>query len=158
MSTQKEVNPDKIFLEDVLVLNTNIDASEDFYDEPKDYNDFGLSLIYQFAYNLEDEKIRVRLYITLDANFDNTEDVWLKTEYNIEFHFFTKDLNEYAENDNGEMNVDENFAATLLSIAYSTARGIVLERSRGTIFGPAVLPVVNPYEVLQGNSEEDESS
>lgn len=39
--------------------------------------------------------------------------------------------------------------ATLLGIAFSTARGIIFERTRGTFFDGVILPVVDPFKVLE---------
>lgn len=150
MSKQISVDANKIHLEEITVFKTNIDASDGFLENDEEYEDFELTLEYQFGYNLEDEKTRVRLFITLDGTFSDNTDVWLKTEYGIEFHFYTENLNDYAKSKGENLNVNEDFAAVLLGMAYSTARGIVLERTRGTIFGAAILPVVNPYEVLKG--------
>jgi hypothetical protein len=44
--------------------------------------------------------------------------------------------------------IDGRLAATVLGIAYSTARGIVVERTQGTFFNGAILPVINPSSLL----------
>ena len=56
----------------------------------------------------------------------------------------------------GRLAVPEGFDVTLASIAYSTTRGILLERLATTPFRDYVLPVVNPQELIhnEGKSEE----
>lgn len=46
------------------------------------------------------------------------------------------------------MQIDAALGATLLGTAYSTARGIIFERTRGTYFDGVILPVIDPFKVL----------
>jgi len=39
-------------------------------------------------------------------------------------------------------------AATLLGIAYSTSRGIIVEKTQNTFLGGIILPCIDPYKVL----------
>jgi len=51
--------------------------------------------------------------------------------------------------------VDPNLAATLTSIAYSTARGMIWARTAGTPLEGFGLPIINPMKLLVESSQAD---
>lgn len=52
------------------------------------------------------------------------------------------------------MQVDIGLAASLVGLAYSTARGIILERTSGTILNGIIIPVIDPMKLLKGQSSD----
>jgi len=55
------------------------------------------------------------------------------------------------QDESGKTYIDKNIGGTLLGIAYSTARGIVLERTQGSYLGGVVLPVIDPIVAIKDN-------
>ena len=62
-----------------------------------------------------------------------------------------RDFISYEENKE-DYTIDSQLGATIAGISYSTARGIVLERTNGTYFNGVILPVLNPRELLEEDS------
>jgi hypothetical protein len=67
----------------------------------------------------------------------------------IEFRFVVENFEDFVKvEEKDEIRIDAALAATLLAMAYSTARGIVFERTRGTFFDGVILPVIDPFNTL----------
>lgn len=153
MSVQSKVIADKIQILNLITVKGNIDAAND-----ADLNAVaGYTFTYTVnrAYNIE-EKI-MALMLTVDINANNSEDVALNItgSYTHEFVFRVDNLEELTRNgkdENGDESIqfEEGLVATLLSIAYSTIRGIIFTRTQGTSLGTVILPVINPL-LLIGN-------
>jgi len=111
---------------------------------------FNMGVEQELAHNIEDRLTRIRLYFQLiGLEKESGEAIGLEAEYGIEFHFKVDNFSDFVKDKDGEVLVDRHIAATLLGIAYSTARGILLERLQGTLFGSVLIPVVSPYQVLE---------
>lgn len=54
----------------------------------------------------------------------------------------------YKLNENGAPIFSAILIATLLNIAFSTARGVLYERFSNTIFIKALLPIISPQKML----------
>jgi hypothetical protein len=64
-------------------------------------------------------------------------------------NFTIEDLNNHLIIEKGKVKtVSNNLAITLLSIGYSTLRGIVLTKSCGIVESGIVLPIVEPKTLL----------
>lgn len=50
--------------------------------------------------------------------------------------------------------MDSILGTTLMGIVYSTARGIILERTQGTFFNGVILPVINPNKLIKPKSKQ----
>jgi len=59
------------------------------------------------------------------------------------------DLDDFKQGvQNGNPVIDGQLVATVMGILYSTARGIILERTRGTFFDGVILPVISPKDLV----------
>jgi hypothetical protein len=153
MSKKKpRIIPEKIHLVSTQIFKANLDTAESFLEAPQKLSRFNFGVAKEIAYHLEQNMTRYRLYFTLEAHDDNDEPLGVTVEYGIEFHFKVENLNDFAkELPDGSMQLDAAMGATLLGIAFSTARGIIFERTRGTFFDGVILPVVDPFKVLEAD-------
>ncbi len=156
MSPKKaSIIPEKIHLFSINIFKANLDTSDEFLDNPRKVKAFEFGLANELAHNYEKGRARYRLFFTLDGHDAKRKPLGVKVEYGIEFHFQVDNFRDFArEKESGEVEIDVTLGATLLSMAYSTARGIVYERTRGTFFDGVVLPVIDPYKALLEKKEE----
>jgi len=98
------------------------------------------------AFNLEKNLAKVDLEIeifTLDD--ESEEDNGAGGKFKFEILFEIENLVELAvEAEDETIEVEPLLDMTLTGLSYSTARGVILTRSLGTILEGVVLPIVNP--------------
>ena len=99
--------------------------------------------------------MRFRLFIRLDGQNEKEEVMDLRGEYHIEFVYQVENLDEFMEENEAETEgfvVSDELGATIAGISYSTARGIILDRTHATYFNGVILPVLNPRDLLANES------
>ncbi len=141
--------PEKIHIISINIIKANLDTSDRFLEKPKKAERFEFGIKQEMGHNYEENKSRCRIYFKLEARDSSGKPIGLNVDYGIEFHFHVENLKDFfIQDDNETMKMDASLATTLLAMAYSTARGIVFERTRGTFFDGIVLPVIDPYKAL----------
>jgi len=142
------IAPEKIHLFRIKVFQSNLETSEAFLEAPEEIEGFEFEIRHEVAHNFDESLARYRLFFALIAIDDEKAELGLRAEYGIEFHFKVDNFNDFLYNKKGDVIIDANLGTTLMAIAYSTARGIVLERMQGTYFEGAILPIIDPHQVL----------
>jgi hypothetical protein len=143
------INPERIHLITVNIIKAHLDTSETFLENPRKIEAFEFGVARDIAHNFQEGRSRYRLFFTLNALDPNETPLGVEIEYGIEFHFYVENFKDFTrQSEEGVMQVDAALGATLLGMAYSTARGIVFERTRGTFFEGVILPVIDPFELL----------
>ncbi len=149
-----EIIPEKIQIVSINIIKANLDTTDEFLENQIKPDFFKFGLAQEIAYNFEESRSRCRLFLTLEACDSDDKPIGLKVEYGIEFHFHVDNLQEFViETADGEPQLEASIGATLLGMAYSTARGIVFERTRGTLFSGVLLPVIDPFKALMDNDK-----
>lgn len=147
----------KIVAEDIQILSINIfkaqlNTTEEFLNQPVSSDNFRFGIKQELAHNADVERSRCRLYFSLEGTDDNENPIGVTVDYAIEFHFHIKNFKNFLlEDKKGNVKMNKTFAATLIAMAYSTARGIIFERTRGTFFEGVLLPIIDPFKVLEEN-------
>ena len=111
---------------------------------------YDFNVIPEIKYNLAENLILVALQGTVKIK-QTSEKV---LEINVAFIFAAKDLNSFIlQNEKGIWDFkdkkDEGLIITLLSISLSTLRGIIYEKTRGTIMDSVVMPVMDPSTFIK---------
>lgn len=151
MSTIKKaiVVPEKIHLVTMNIFKANLETTDDYLENPHKDASFKFGFTRNIAHNLEQGRSRFRLFFSLEAQDQEEKPLGARIEYGIEFHFLVDNFQDFIRSSKKEeVEIDASLAATLLGMAYSTARGIVFERTRGTFFDGVILPVIDPYRAL----------
>lgn len=111
-----------------------------------------------FDYNVTTEQdidikkcvIRVRIGVVVQAVLKGGTERELAGEIHTETVFHLKQLPKLMEvREGGEEILPAPIGGTVVGLAYSTTRGILLSLGAGTIISRAFLPVVNPIVLLQ---------
>lgn len=147
--SKPQVQPEKIHLIGLRILKSHFETDLNNHNQ-FEVSHFGVGLKSESGFSLEESGVQLRLYIKI-RGFDadqNAIDVF--GEYLIEFHFTVENLTDFVTvntEDEGFL-VDSMIGATLAGIAYSTSRGIILDRTQSTDFKGVILPVINPQQLL----------
>lgn len=96
------------------------------------------------------EKIRFRSHIRIDAlqkHKKANHDIYLDTHVEVIFSFGVSNI-KLIKLDNGLQSIDSKLHLELVSIAYSTIRGLISGYTKGTLFHNAYLPIYDTIKLL----------
>jgi len=126
----------------------NIDLSNDTIEGKFNIN---------YRWNLEKNLFAVIFdfaYLSVDKESKGTECLKLS----VMTEFMVDNLKSvFTVRSNRDFDIDESLEITLVSLTISTARGILFEKSKGTLFSNFVLPLINPGEVVLSRKFRDEN-
>jgi len=140
----------------ISLFKKSIEAPEDHLDglETQSQN-YSFSFAQKNAFNHEDGAIRVRLYIILEAEDENHKKTGVVGDFGIEFQFSIDNMNKYvSEEKDGKKYYTSLLGTTIMAIAYSTSRGIILQETQGTLLSLSgvILPIIDPKKLLVQDS------
>lgn len=135
--------PDNIRLFHIDVVSTYIN------DNTIDENlNFEFSVAHNTRHNLNDERVKIELFINLLSHQE------IGVKFHINFHYNIKDLdNHYKLNENETPIFSGQFIATLIGISFSTARGLIFQQLQETNFKGMILPIVSPLKMLESQKK-----
>ncbi|OMP81225.1 hypothetical protein [[Flexibacter] sp. ATCC 35208] len=109
------------------------------------YN-FKIDSQYQKEYKI----VRLFLEISIQGLDDADQFNGISAGYTHEFVFHVDNLEELVEFDEEKKIVvaDGDLGITLAGIAYSTARGIIFDKTQGTLLKGLILPIISPNQLL----------
>lgn len=151
MSTPK-INPDKIHLTTVQMFQGGLTTTPEFRQSVHS-GEFlvDIQVGYTPFLNLTENGIAIQLELHLNGirkDNGNKEPVGIRAEYVYLFYYKVDNLSQFISAENA---VSGDLTTTLVSMSYSTLRGIVLERTTGTPLGGVILPVINPALFAKDN-------
>ncbi len=147
--SQKLVIPEKIHCRAIQLVDFSIQASDAYRDNPVKHDRLTFSIAKSIAHVPKENKARYRLYFLIEALDVQDQKVGLDASIGIEFHFEIENLTENILEADGQLQINANLAATLLGMAYSTSRGIILEKTQNTFLSGVILPCIDPYAILK---------
>lgn len=150
---KKPVDPEKIIIENINVKKGYINSDTETLEKPITL--FDLKFNVDHGVDINNKAARFVLTISMTGVDEETQKpLSVSGEYSIEFLFTVENLEDYVIR--GEtITLDANLGVTLLSIAYSTARGIIATRTMGTVLNGIILPVIDPKKFFIENVKDD---
>lgn len=150
MSAKKEgkLVPEKINIVNTQIVKCNIDSPFDFSLENIEGHSFDLD--FELAFNLDDSMVKADF--VLNASTKSKEEVENEAvgAFHFVYVFHVENLQELAiPDENKEISLHGGLGNALASITYSTSRGILLARLKGTGLENFVLPVIDPNSLLK---------
>jgi len=149
MSNEKIIDPEKIHLINIKTIKGNINADSDV--------DVNLISGHEFSFELgtgvneNDNVIGINLLVNIEAKDSADKILPVSGSYTHEIIFIVDNLKYFLvpdESDPKHYKVDGGLGSTIVSIAYSTIRGIIFTRTQGTSLGSVILPVINPKKLM----------
>ena len=151
MNSERKIEPEKIHILNIRTIKGNIDGDTD--------NVTDAIFEYRFSFevgtgiNVPDRVFGINLVVNIAAMDSKEQPLNISGSYTHEIIFRVDNLDDFVEttDDNGTLSykTDAMMATTLLSIAYSTIRGIIFTRTQGTSLGTVILPVVDPKALME---------
>ena len=142
------IDASKISIISIRLLNGNIASTAEAI---QGHVPFGCEtqLVAKNGVNVQNKEFISLLTVNLIAVDSNHEQVGITGEYTLEVRLKVENLTDYIipiEN-NPAVVIDQSLTGTLMSIVYSTSRGIIFMRTLGTVLEGVILPVVNPLQI-----------
>lgn len=152
-----KINPEAIHLLKVSVFKSLIERQEEFLNQPFiEPENYSFSFAQKTAFNHEEKMVRIQLFILLKAQGEYAASLGIQGEFGIEFNYKIDNLDALStKGEDGKLHYAVSLGATLMSISYSTARGIILQQTQGSIISLSgvILPVINPTDLLNASLE-----
>ncbi|MCZ8286907.1 MAG: hypothetical protein O9353_15755 [Bacteroidia bacterium] len=145
------IDPYKIHLQSVKVISGSLKIDPEV-DQSKIVE---FKTGYEVSHGIAPETNSVRFIFTVkfEAINEQRETIPVSAEYTMEFIFMVDNLDSFIEVKQERINFDTNMAATLVGILYSTARGIILSRTQGSLMDGVILPVMSPKDLLVSDTK-----
>ena len=134
--TTIKVNTDDLVLFDIN-SESNISIQEELL------ADNSLKIGHNIAHNIEEGKIKVELSIKIEN--ENKIDF---ASFEISCFFLIENSSNYLIEIEDQKNFHIQLLITLISISYSTARGIIYQKLQDTDFNNIILPIVSPIKLI----------
>lgn len=138
----------------------NIDVSEFFLSNPKnkfstkESNLVGYDFSANIAYNLELDHLIMSIGVR--AKINETDEFIMNSI--ISFVYHVKNLSDSIKTDGKTKSIENKILELFLSISISTTRGIIFEKTRGSILQAEIIPIVNPQHLLTNFQKSMESN
>lgn len=143
--------PEKINIVKTAIVKCHIDSPIDFVPEKAKGHDF--SLDFGLSFNLEDKLVKADLKVELATKSEGKNEEEARGSFHFVYIFQVENLEELAVPDkNYRIGMNEGLGKALASIAYSTSRGILFTRLKGTSLENFVLPVIESDKLLNLSS------
>lgn len=149
MSNERIIDPEKIHLVNIKTIKGNIDAASDIDVHAITGHEFSFEL--GTGVNADDNVIGINLVVNIKAKDSTDKLLPINGSYTHEVIFIVDNLKDFlVPDESGSQNykIDGGLGSTIVSIAYSTIRGIIFTRTQGTSLGSVMLPVINPKKLM----------
>lgn len=146
------IQTDKIALTNIVLLKCGVNSTDTYQMQPAPPEKIVMELGTIPTFDLENRKCRFRLHIKLEGQDNTGQNIGLNAEFLIDFFFTIDNLSDFIIQQKEGTQVHAILGSTLLGISFSTTRGIVLERTKGTPLAGFILPVINPSQALYDSS------
>ena len=147
------VDPSKITLNCINILKSSISSEESFCNNPIIIKQSRVGIHQSSKFDFVNKFVSIKLNIVLNAENDEKQLVDVNGEFCIEFVIRVDNLEEFLEQgEKGSFLINGELGASLMGIVYSTARGIILEKTVNTPLNGVILPVINPATLLTNNT------
>lgn len=144
---KSKIIPEKIHIARINVIQCHISTGENYLNNPVKWDNISVGIKKEDGFNFDKKSCRFRLFFKFTAVQNNNE-LDLTAEIGIEFHFVIDNFEDFVSQEGDQPVISLDLGATLLSIAFSTSRGIIVEKTQNTYFKGIILPVVNPVALL----------
>lgn len=147
MSNEIIIDPEKIHLINIKTSKGNIDSDADIDIDIIKGHEFSFEL--STGVNADDNVIGINLLVNIEAKDTADKILPVRGSYTHEIIFIVDNLKDFLIlNETDEYKIDGSLGSTIVSIAYSTIRGIIFTRTQGTSLGSVILPVINPKKLM----------
>lgn len=143
------IDPDAIIIRDISTLKKSLEKLFTFEEGEEFINgQTEISADHSSGFIIEKNLVRMELHITLNGYLDEGRPFTFCCQYSFGFLFELEDIENYYTNESNQVVFDLNIGTTLLSLAYSTARGLIYSDSENAFKKGIIMPIINPKTFL----------
>ncbi len=149
MSAEKtgKLIPEKIHIVNTQIVKCAIECPFDFSLEEVLLHNSDLK--FELGFNLEDDMVKADFELTVSTQSSEQVETEATGTFHFVYIFQVENLKELAIPDqNKEIILHGGLGNALASITYSTSRGVLFARLKGTGLENFVLPVIDPNTLL----------
>lgn len=145
------IDPSKIKINCINIYKTNIFAEDSYLTNPQEVKNTRVGLSQESRFDFANKFVAVKLNVILEAINNDQEIMGVTGEFGIEFILNIDNLDLFLEQNSSDnsIKVSGELGATIMGIIYSTARGIILEKTQNSYLRGIILPVINPADLLK---------
>lgn len=150
MSAEKQGSlvPEKINIVNTQIVKCNIDCPFDFSLDNVQGHDYNLD--FDMAFNLDDGLVKADFELKVTTKSKEEVETEATGDFHFVYIFHVENLQELAVPDeNKEIALHGGLGNALASITYSTSRGMLFARLKGTGLENFMLPVIDPNSLLK---------
>ncbi|TVR89989.1 MAG: hypothetical protein EA411_01140 [Saprospirales bacterium] len=147
--------PRDINLVEVSAINSNLYSSDSYLENRVRPTSLEIKVEKNLGFSPEEELAKCLLNFEISGLDKSNEPLGINFQIGIEFFFKVNELTKYAIKEGTKTQISAELGSSILAIAYSTSRGIVLERTNNTFFNGIILPVINVAEFLREDPKEN---
>ncbi|MFH1212749.1 MAG: hypothetical protein V1681_01550 [Candidatus Neomarinimicrobiota bacterium] len=148
LHTPKEKKPIEFRLKDVELIECSFRKPKE---EIKESHNFGFS----FGFGAKFDEVSGVIIIQNDINVFHSPDQKIEIgKVTSETIFYIANFNDFISAKK-KIAFPHDFIIMLMSISYSTLRGIIIERSAGTLPEPVILPIINLNEIIKPDKKKN---
>ena len=145
---QRKLVPEKVSIVNTQILKCNIDCPFDFSLDNVQGHKYNLE--FDMAFNLKDSLIKANIELKVSTKSNEQVENEATGDFHFIYIFHVENLLELAIPDkNNEIALHGGLGNALASISYSTSRGILFARLKGTGLENFMLPVIDPNSLLK---------
>ncbi len=145
-------DPQRIKFLHVVVTQGSIVTDPEFFENPVQPVRSNIDVSASFGFNTERKLVKVDIRSSFTGISADNQPVGISGRYEIAFSMTVDGFDEFiVKGADGNDMFHHQIAVTMVGIAYSTARGIVVDRTLGTIMGGVFLPVLDANALLVPN-------
>ncbi len=146
-----QLQPEKIHILNVNILKCSIESPFEFSIKNIHTHDFTYK--FEVAFNLEDLLIKTDFILNIATKSKIAVEEEAVGSFHFVFIFKIDNLKELAIlNKNNTIDLGGGLDNAIASLTYSTSRGILLTRLKGTALENFMLPVIDPNQLINNSS------
>lgn len=158
MTEESLFSTEKIHMLYARILSFAVGYEQEEYFSTEDIISTEFEVNSEESLNPEHKLVMIILRISSHVDFqrDSEKDkihIEKLGDFRIGFTFLIDNFNELIQGGDTEEDsyqIDSLLLRHLLAMAYSTARGMILVKTTGTILENAILPIIDPQELMEG--------
>jgi hypothetical protein len=118
---------------------------------PEEQVVFGKNLLYAIGLDIKLDLTTeiIKLKLLVNYSLADINDIILSLESEVVFHVINLKAVTKKEDNQKNININDEFLATLLGVCIGTSRGILSTKTKGTIIAKYPLPILNPNDILK---------
>lgn len=131
-----------------LIVEPGIDMLNNF-----DANKLKIIINLDFSFNIEQNSFQVILPIAYTYNYNGTDVSLIELVFASDF--VISDIKQVMDVNDNSFNIQHEFLYTLVNLAYTSARGVLYEKTRGSALNQFLLPLIDVNSIISQKMNAD---